>query len=114
MLQLPLLLLCKGVRLLWSPRLLGSAQPLSLLLTPAPNRRYPVLPCPARYRWLCTPKGAAFLWAAKSVQPGLLPTVTSHGYGLVSVGGWGLGACVSAVYGAGRLAGVPSCAALRS
>lgn len=29
------------------------------------------------------PKGAAFLWAAPTLQPRLLPVVTSHGYGLV-------------------------------
>ncbi len=37
-------------------------------------------------RWACTPKGAAFLWAARRMQAALLPPVTSHGYGLVSFG----------------------------
>lgn len=35
------------------------------------------------HKWACTPKGAAFLWAAPQAQPGLLPLVTSHGCGLV-------------------------------
>ncbi|KAL4419422.1 hypothetical protein ABPG77_006349 [Micractinium sp. CCAP 211/92] len=34
------------------------------------------------HKWACTPKGAAFLWAARSRQRDLLPLVTSHGYGL--------------------------------
>ncbi|KAL4444111.1 hypothetical protein ABPG75_011848 [Micractinium tetrahymenae] len=34
------------------------------------------------HKWACTPKGAAFLWAARSRQCDLLPLVTSHGYGL--------------------------------
>lgn len=41
-----------------------------------------------RLQWACTPKGAAFLWAARSRQRDLLPLVTSHGYGLVSLLGW--------------------------
>ena len=35
------------------------------------------------HKWMCTPKGAAFLWAERSRQRGLVPTVSSHGYGLV-------------------------------
>lgn len=35
-------------------------------------------------QWMCTPKGAAFLWVERSAQAGLVPLVTSHGYGLVS------------------------------
>ena len=34
-------------------------------------------------RWACTPKGAAFLWAARHRQAELLPPVTSHGYSTV-------------------------------
>ncbi|GFH14720.1 PLP-dependent transferase, partial [Haematococcus lacustris] len=33
------------------------------------------------HKWGCCPKGAAFLWAHPRVQSGLLPLVTSHGYG---------------------------------
>ncbi len=36
------------------------------------------------HKWLCTPKGTAFLWVARSEQPGLTPLATSHGYGMVS------------------------------
>lgn len=43
-----------------------------------------LLPRCVRLQWACTPKGAAFLWAARSRQRDLLPLVTSHGYGLVS------------------------------
>lgn len=35
------------------------------------------------HKWLCTPKGSAFLWVAASEQSNVLPLVTSHGYGLV-------------------------------
>ncbi|EIE25754.1 PLP-dependent transferase [Coccomyxa subellipsoidea C-169] len=34
------------------------------------------------HKWLCTPKGSAFLWVAPSEQPRTLPLITSHGYGL--------------------------------
>lgn len=34
------------------------------------------------HKWLCTPKGAALLWAAPVVQHDLRPLVTSHGCGL--------------------------------
>ncbi len=37
--------------------------------------------CPRR--WMCTPKGTAFLWVERGAQAGLTPLVTSHGYGLV-------------------------------
>ncbi|GFH10613.1 aminotran_5 domain-containing protein, partial [Haematococcus lacustris] len=33
------------------------------------------------HKWGCCPKGAAFLWAHPRLQSGLLPLVTSHGYG---------------------------------
>ncbi len=33
------------------------------------------------HKWLCAPKGAGFLWADAAVQPGLHPTVISHGWG---------------------------------
>lgn len=32
------------------------------------------------HKWCCSPKGAAFLWAAKSAQTGLHPAVISHGW----------------------------------
>ncbi len=35
------------------------------------------------HKWLCTPKGSAFLWVTPAEQPHTLPLVTSHGYGLV-------------------------------
>jgi isopenicillin-N epimerase len=40
--------------------------------------------CPAYYtgnlhKWVCAPKGAAFLWAREDKQPGLQPPVVSHG-----------------------------------
>ncbi len=33
------------------------------------------------HKWLYAPKGCAFLWARRSAQQGLHPTVISHGYG---------------------------------
>ncbi len=36
------------------------------------------------HKWLCTPKGSAFLWVTPAEQPHTLPLVTSHGYGLVN------------------------------
>jgi isopenicillin-N epimerase len=40
--------------------------------------------CPAYYtgnlhKWVCAPKGAAFLWAREDMQTGLQPAVVSHG-----------------------------------
>jgi selenocysteine lyase/cysteine desulfurase len=35
------------------------------------------------HKWLCTPKGAAFLWVDRSQHETVRPLVTSHGYGLV-------------------------------
>jgi isopenicillin-N epimerase len=32
------------------------------------------------HKWVCAPKGAAFLWARRDRQEGLLPAVISHGY----------------------------------
>ncbi|MEW5313357.1 MAG: hypothetical protein WDW38_004930 [Sanguina aurantia] len=34
------------------------------------------------HKWACCPKGTAFLWVHPCAQQGLLPLVTSHGYGL--------------------------------
>lgn len=31
------------------------------------------------HKWVCAPKGAAFLWARRDLQAGLVPLVTSHG-----------------------------------
>jgi isopenicillin-N epimerase len=31
------------------------------------------------HKWLCTPKGAAYLWVRRDLQPGLRPTTISHG-----------------------------------
>lgn len=31
------------------------------------------------HKWVCAPKGAAFLWARRDLQPGLRPPVLSHG-----------------------------------
>ena len=31
------------------------------------------------HKWVCAPKGAAFLWAREDKQPGLQPAVISHG-----------------------------------
>lgn len=33
------------------------------------------------HKWLCAPKGAAFIWAARPRQEGLHPTVISHDFG---------------------------------
>ena len=33
------------------------------------------------HKWLCAPKGSAFLWARRDRQADLHPTVISHGYG---------------------------------
>lgn len=33
------------------------------------------------HKWVCAPKGAAFLWAERGAQAGLRPPVVSHGYG---------------------------------
>ena len=34
------------------------------------------------HKWLCTPKGTAFLWVAEQHQRTVRPTIISHGYGL--------------------------------
>ena len=42
----------------------------------APHVAYYTANC---HKWLCTPKGAAFLWVRKDKQPGVRPHVVSHG-----------------------------------
>ena len=37
------------------------------------------------HKWHCTAKPSAFLWVAPSEQQHMVPLVTSHGYGLVSL-----------------------------
>jgi isopenicillin-N epimerase len=38
------------------------------------------------HKWCCSPKGAAFLWVGEENQPGLHPTVISHGFNSTATG----------------------------
>ena len=60
-------------------------QPAQVSLPPPPflsQCQLTLLFIPLTPRWCCTPKGTALLWAHPDCQSILVPTVTSHGYGL--------------------------------
>ncbi|GBF87620.1 class V aminotransferase [Raphidocelis subcapitata] len=80
---MPLERLCALLRAEGVPVAVDGAHALGSL---APRLDVPSLGCDFyvanAHKWLCTPKGVAFLWAAPARQTALLPPVTSHGCGL--------------------------------
>ncbi|KAI8473176.1 MAG: PLP-dependent transferase [Monoraphidium minutum] len=79
---MPVARICGALRALGVPVLVDGAHALgafAALDVPALGCDYYVSNA---HKWLCSPKGCAFLWAARRRQAGLRPLVTSHGCGL--------------------------------